>query len=105
MSNIDLGDYALGESSAELEAEYQAKMAEYYNYDEYEENYADYGYDYSDYNGSDGGSIDIDRSEETEKLPTTMITTTTVKPYAFDDYIKIDSNGVPSIIMPEKPVV
>ena len=32
--------------SAELQAEYDAKMAEYYDYDNYEQNYASYGYDY-----------------------------------------------------------
>ena len=34
--------------SAELQAEYDAKMAEYYDYENYEENYMAYGYDYSD---------------------------------------------------------
>ena len=36
--NIDMGDYNF-ETSDELEAEYQAKMEEYYNYEDYEENY------------------------------------------------------------------
>ena len=46
MNSVDDSDYAVGEMSAELQAEYDAKMAEYYDYENYEENYIDYGYDY-----------------------------------------------------------
>ena len=45
MANIDLGDYGIGESTDEIESAYAEKMAEYYDYDNYELNYADYGYD------------------------------------------------------------
>jgi hypothetical protein len=49
-SEIDDSDYAVGEMTPELQAEYDAKMAEYYDYDNYEANYAAYGsYNYDDY--------------------------------------------------------
>ena len=44
MANIDLGDYNIGETTAEIESAYAEKMAEYYDYENYELNYADYGY-------------------------------------------------------------
>ena len=49
MANIDLGDYNIGETTAEIESAYAEKMAEYYDYENYELNYADYGYDDSNY--------------------------------------------------------
>ena len=43
-----MGDYGLSfEMTAEQEAEYNAKMAEYYDYENYEENYISYGYNYN----------------------------------------------------------
>ena len=49
MANIDLGDYNIGETTDEIESAYAEKMAEYYDYENYELNYADYGYDDNNY--------------------------------------------------------
>ena len=54
-----MGDYGLSfEMTAEQEAEYNAKMAEYYDYENYEENYISYGYNSYGYDSYDSSATE-----------------------------------------------
>ena len=90
--NIDMGDYNF-ETSDELEAEYQAKMEEYYNYEDYEENYVDLGYDYSD-------------AETTISPPTTTSASYRGEEFEYDMtmFITTGAAGEPILTLPEKPL-
>merc|ERR1712233_211629 len=66
-------------------------MAEYYDYENYEENYVSYGYD----------------SYYDETTTTTQAPTTTTIPFSYDfdsmEYFTYDADGKPEVNYPSKP--